>query len=72
MGDKLEAVRKHVLRGRRVIERQKLVIARYNAQGRPTAAAEQLLDHFQETQADLEAELARLQKEEGTTREEDD
>jgi len=58
----LEQATRHVTEGRRVIARQKLLIARLQAAGCRTAVADGLLVQFEQTQRIFEDDLARLEK----------
>ncbi|HMF25237.1 MAG TPA: hypothetical protein VKG24_24360 [Pseudolabrys sp.] len=60
--ERLEKARRHVEWGRFVILRQKQLIEKFRAEGRDTAAADQLLLVLERTQKVLEYDLADLER----------
>lgn len=60
--ERLEKARRHVEWGRFVILRQKQLFEKFRAEGRDTAAADQLLLVLERTQKVLEYDLADLER----------
>ena len=61
--DQLAMARRHVLRGQRVVERQRKLVARKKAIGEDATASEALLETFERTLALLEDHLRLILKE---------
>jgi hypothetical protein len=59
---KLEIIVQHVQGARKIVGRQRRLVADRMAAGRDTAAAEQLLREFERTLAIFEGELADAEK----------
>jgi hypothetical protein len=59
---KLEIIVQHVQGARKIVDRQRRLVADRMAAGRDTAAAEQLLREFERTLAIFEGELADAEK----------
>ena len=53
----------HVLQGRQTIERQRTLIVRQKGLGQNTTASEAVLASFERSQANFEADLARIKGE---------
>jgi hypothetical protein len=56
---------RHVLEGRRAVEKQRKLIAKEKAQGRDTKSYEDLLASFERTQVIFEGDLKRIKREFG-------
>ncbi len=56
----LEMVQRHVREGKEIVARQRALVARLGAAGRPTGEAERLLNNLQDVQRLHEDHLARI------------
>jgi len=59
---KFEQAYRHVMDGRKIVARQREIIARLKAGGADVSDAEDLLDQFERTLAIFESDLAAIQK----------
>ena len=59
--DKLDIARRHVVRGREIVSKQRALIASIRDRGRDSASAEDLLQSFERTLGIFEADLAALE-----------
>lgn len=60
--DKLDIARRHVVRGREIVAKQRALIASIRDRGRDSASAEDLLQSFERTLGIFEADLAALER----------
>jgi hypothetical protein len=60
LGDEIRQVTKHIQAAEETIQRQQRLIARFEAEGLPTIAENDLLHAFYQVLAKYEAKLARL------------
>jgi hypothetical protein len=59
--DKLDVAKRHVVRGREIVAKQRMLIASIRSKGRDSGSAEDLLQAFERTLAIFESDLNKLE-----------